>query len=694
MNISFTSDYSFWLLLPIVIVAFVFSYWRYFVRKPELLLWQRSALGILRFIALSLFLSLLLNPQIIHQKKIKHKPLLILAQDNSASVAFNNDSTYYKEKYNTDIAIFLQQLQSKYNIKQINFGKQVTDSAAINFTNTGTNISQLFRYLNNNYSDISNVKTILASDGLYNVDSNPIYELSATTFPVYTLQLGDTTSVVDASIYNIKNNSIGFTNSNIPIRIGTKATNAKGKNMVLKVKNGSTVLKRKNITIDNNNFYTETTLFITPKSKGLKRYTVELSSNFKEHTKRNNFNDFVIDVLDSKRKVVICFDRYHPDLATLQTAINSNINFTSQLIDLNRKKVDFKNTNLVIMYQLPSSDKTYNQLFSQIKQQHIPIIMVVGSQSDLDKINRLNLGVNFPNESKLFQAAVYNYNKQFTLFELSDNQQSILGKMPPLQAPFGNINFTSEHQILATQKVKSIATQYPLFAFNSIDNNKIAWIFGEGIWRWKFNEFQQYDSNESVFQLINKMVQYQALKISNNKLVVHHKNTIIAGENMIINAELYNKTYQLINQEKLLFKLFDSNNKIYNYEFVRKDKAYELVLKSLSKGNYNYTIKVGNQQNKTLKNGSFIIQSDNMEHTTPQANSMVMQQISDKTGGKYFANRNLSALKQFLLSENKTKSTIEIETSQNTILNLWQLLLLITFFMCLEWFLLKFWLGN
>ncbi len=694
MNISFTSEYSLWWILPILIVAFAFSYWRYFMQKTELLLWQRTTLTLFRFLSITLLLSLLLNIQIKQHKKIKHKPFFIFAQDNSASVTFNNDSTYYKKEYNSEVSTLLKELENKYNVKQINFGKQINDNNTINFTSTGTNLSNLVQYLNNNYSDISNVKVLLASDGLYNIGTNPIYELANTTFPINTLQLGDTTSVVDATIYNIKNNTIGFTNTNIPVNIGTKVTNAKGKSVVLKVKYGNRTLHKKRIQVSNNDFYAETSLFISPTTKGLKRYKVELTTNFKEHTKQNNYSDFVIDILDSKRKVAICFDRYHPDLATLKTAINNNINFEAKLMDLNRKKANLKDVNLVIMYQLPTTNKAHKELFSHLMQQQIPIVMVVGTQSDLDKINALNMGVSFPENSKLFQTAICNYNKQFSLFQLSEQQQEILQKLPPLQAPFGNINFTSEYHVLATQEVKTIATNYPLIAFTTAQNNKIAWIMGEGIWRWKFDEFKQQESNESLFQLINQIVQYQALKINKNKLMVRHKNTITVGENMVINAEHYNKTYQLVNDKDLLFFLSDDNNKTYNYEFIRKNKSYELVLKSLAKGKYNYTIKIGNAKNKILKRGRFIVQSDNMEHTNPQANSIVMQQIADKTGGKYFGNKNFSAIQQFLLSENNIRPTIEIETSQNAVLNLWQVILLIAFFMCIEWFLIKFWLGS
>ncbi len=694
MNITLSSAYSLWYILPIIIAAFAFSYWRYFYRKNELLSGQKTILAILRFLSITLILSLLLNIQIKQEKKITHKPHLIIAQDNSASITFNNDSTYYQKQYPQLIANFSDELEQEYQVTQINFGKDINNTATIDFKATGTNLSNLIQYLNNNYADINNVKVLLASDGLYNIGTNPIYELENTTFPIHTIQLGDTTSVVDAAIFHIKNNSIGFTNSNIPVNIGTKVTNAKGKNVLLKVKYGNTTLQKKSIKVTSDNFYAETTIFLHPKLKGLKRYQVELTTNFKEHSKQNNRSDFVINILDSKRKVAICFDRYHPDLATLRNAINSNINFDAELININRKKPDFKQVNLVVMYQLPSINNGSDIVFQQLQKQHIPVIMIIGSQSDLDKINTLNMGINFPNESKLFQSAMCNYNKQFSLFQLDEKQQSKLETMPPLQAPFGSVVFQSEHQILATQKVKSIVTQYPLIAFNSIQNNKFAWIMGEGLWRWNLNEQQEYGSSESVYNLINRMIQYQALKISSSQLMVRHKNSIVAGENMLIHVEKYNKSYQLVNNEKLLFSLSDANNHTYNYEFIKKNKSYELLLKSLNKGKYAYTIKADNIKSKVLKRGTFIVQSDNLEHTTPQANHIVLQQIADKTGGKYFSNKDFKSIQQFLLSENNIRPTIEIATSQNAVLNLWQLLLCLVFLIALEWFLIKFWLGN
>nr|WP_320119576.1 hypothetical protein [uncultured Marinifilum sp.] len=697
MNISLVTQYSLWCLLPFTLLAFALVYWQYFFRKPyhnNLSVLRIISLGALRFLALLLLLILLIAPQLKYKKRIENKPVLIFAQDNSSSLRLGRDSSYYLNQYPKDIDALLSSLENHYNIQYLKFGKQVEQLDSFKFDYSYTDFSDLMIYLRNNYGNRENVQVLLASDGLYNVGGNPRYLAKELACPVHTLQLGDTSIVNDISVLSVKSNRIGFTNSRMPVRIGIKADNAKGSKLQISIKSGNKILIKDELIVNQISFYAEKDYMITPKNKGLQRYSVEVKSNIKEYTLKNNSADFVVDVLDSKRKIAICFDQYHPDLAAIKSAIDYNSNFTSELINLSKQTANLKDVNLCVMYQIPSKGESYPRLFQQVKREKIPVLMLVGGNNDLNKLNKMDLGLQFSNMDGLFRNAVYAQNELFSLFKTKVSNEDFFTKLPPLLVPFGDYTFGVENHTLAYQKVKGIGTSYPLISFTNIQDQKIAWIFGEGLWRWKLYEYQMNDTHQRFYELVNRIIQYQALKVKKNQLVVKHEKDFIEGNNILINAELYNESYQISNNTDLKFELSDIDSNIYNYSFNRQDSAYQLSLNFLKKGEYKYVVKTIGLEKNLERRGQFIVRSNNLESKTLQANKDVLVQISEKSNGEYYSLSDLKNLKKFLLSSEKSKTTISTEVRYGNAVDLLYLLSFIIILMILEWFLKKYWLGN
>ncbi|MGQ1910088.1 hypothetical protein ACT3CE_09895 [Marinifilum sp. RC60d5] len=697
MDISLVTQYSLWYLLPFTLLAFGLVYWQYFFRKPyhnNLSVSQILTLGSLRFLALFLLLILLIAPQLKYKKRIENKPALIFAQDNSSSLRLGKDSSYYLNQYPKDIITLLSTLENRYDIQYLKFGKQVEQLDSFKFDYSYTDFSELMTYLKNNYGNRENVQVLLASDGLYNVGGNPRYLAKELSLPVHTLQLGDTSIVNDISLFSVKSNRIGFTNSRLPVRIGIKANNAKGSKLQILIIRGNKVLVKDNLIVNQESFYAEKDYMIIPEYKGLQRFTTEVKSNVKEYSLKNNSADFVVDVLDSKRKIAICFDQYHPDISALKSAIDNNSNFSSELINLSKQTANLRDVNLCVMYQIPSKSESYPGLFQQVKREKIPLLMVVGGNTNLLELNKLDIGLQFSNKDGLFRDAVYSENDVFSLFQTQSSNKEFFTKLPPLLVPFGDYTFGVENYTLAYQKVKGIETSYPLISFSNIQDQKISWIFGEGIWRWKLYEYQMNDTHQHFNELVNRIMQYQALKVKKNQLVIKHEKDFIEGNNILINAELYNESYQISNAADLKFELSDSDSNTYDYTFNRQDGAYQLSLNFLKKGEYKYWVKTIGLEKNLERKGQFVVRSNSLESKTLQANKDVLVQISEKSNGQYFTLSGLKDLKQFLLSGEKTKTTISSEVRYGNAVDLLYLLSFIIILMILEWFLKKYWLGN
>ena len=105
MNFSIDTEYSLWLIIPGIIVAFLYAYllYRKDPRFEDLSSMRIKLMSALRFLVVFVLILLLLNPLINKMTKQIEKPVIIFAQDNSSSILINKDSLFYKDKYINNI---------------------------------------------------------------------------------------------------------------------------------------------------------------------------------------------------------------------------------------------------------------------------------------------------------------------------------------------------------------------------------------------------------------------------------------------------------------------------------------------------------------------------------------------------------------------------------------------------------------
>ena len=92
------TEYSLWLLIPIIIISLVGSILQYlYPKRASYNNKQLITLSSLRFIGLFLVLSLIIAPVIKHKENIIQKPIIAILQDNSSSLLLTKDSNFYKD---------------------------------------------------------------------------------------------------------------------------------------------------------------------------------------------------------------------------------------------------------------------------------------------------------------------------------------------------------------------------------------------------------------------------------------------------------------------------------------------------------------------------------------------------------------------------------------------------------------------
>ncbi len=696
LNISILTEHSLWWLLPIVMLVVVLAYGQYFYKntlKNDLSSTKILTLASLRALVYIGLLFLLLNPNIKYSQKRIEKPLLIWAQDNSQSLKLGKDSVYYQTQYIADVDAVLKSLSQKYKIQKLGFGEEVKTLADFDFTDQSSDYASLFSYLKNNIQPGQQTQLILAGDGLYNKGNDARFLVQEVKCPVHTIALGDAASQKDLSVVFLRSNKLAFLKSNTPVRLGIKADFCEGEEIFIQLDSDSETLYLDTLTIPNASYYVEKDFFITPQKSGLQKYRLSLKAIKGESNLKNNKGEMLIDVLDSKRKIAICYDTYHPDIAALYSALEEQSNTTIRLIDVSKKQVDFSDFNLMIFYQLPSMKHVGGNFLNQLTHSRVPFMMILGGASDFNLLNRLNLGLKLDQTHDLFQNARMAYSDRFSLFEMDEEDRKAFSTFPPLMSPMGKYSFNQESHVMGTQIVKAVGTEMPLIAFSQRDDQKQAYILGEGLWRWKLQDYKMNQSHEHFNALMNRMVQYLALKVKRNQLTIQYDKVYKETDAIRIEAQLYDESYQTINKADLNFLLKNDKDEAFAYQFERSGKVYNLDLNNLPAGNYQFEAKVKAFDQEFAQKGSFVVRSENLESKQIQANPAFLKDLSELSGALHFPLSKMPQLADSLLANKNIKARISVESHFRSVLNFMWVLCFIIILLSLEWFLKKYWLG-
>jgi len=695
MNKSIITEYSAYFLIFTLALAFLYAFILYRKDKKfkELAKQKIWLMATLRFLSIFIIASLLLSP-LLKSLNIKiEKPIVVFAQDNSESiVAGEKDIKLYENNIND----FLEKTNKNFILEKYNFGDKIQKKLDFAFEDKYTNISNLITSISDKYYNRNIGALIIASDGIYNQGLNPIYVSKNIQYPVYTIKMGDTTIYNDISIKEIRHNKIAFVGNKFPIEVLMNAQKLKGQTTTLNISYKGKNIFRQKINIDNDNFSKKINLEIEAEKSGVQQYIVGLTTHENEKNVKNNSQIFAIDVVDSKQKILIVANSPHPDIAAMKNAINTNQNFEVNFVTISELKQNVGEYNLIILHQIPSKTNPASKLLSEISKNNIPTLFIFGTQSDFETINKLDNGIQIKHLKNNYDEVLIQQNKDFTLFEIDEDFLKITNKFPPLITPFGDYKISSETKVLFYQKIKTISTNKPLITISpeSVNNeSKTAFITGEGIWKWRIQNYIQENNTELFDNLINQIVQYLALRINKDRFIVDVPNIIKETNDINFTAEIYNESYELINNEDVTVNITNSEGKVFSYMFSKNNKSYFLEIGIMPVGNYSYSARSKIEDKEVTKNGSFTITEVNIETENTIANHQILYQLANENGGKMYDKSELEELLNEL-KNNENITPISFSNKELTdFLNFKWIFFLVLSLLSLEWFLRKFFGG-
>ena len=681
---------SFSFLILIATVSFLLSFFLYFFNERkhnDISFINKLFLFFFRFISFFLILLFTLNPYIESKVQISEKPTLVIFQDNSMSIPSNRDSLFYKTDYIELIESFISKIENKYNVEFLLFGENIRRDS-ISFTDKFSDIGSIFDYSEDVFSNINIGSYILLSDGIYNKGQNPEYLGKILNAPLHIVALGDTNKVKDVFIHSVNNNNIGFPGNELPVEINLKAYNLKDEKVNLTVKAKNNIVFQKVIEIEEEDFIKSVFFYVKSFKTGLNKFDISVSpTSFKsENNTDNNYSSFYIDIVDNEKNILMLYDFPHPDVSALKSSIQLDQQYNISVYSNADFKKNIFDYDLVILYQC---ELNYD-VISKLNKKNIPIWYIIGSESNLSRLNELQKTISFKDGSNEFNDIYASYEESFQKFKLDDNVIEMINSSPPLLST-ENFEIKSDVKVLIGKKNQNNERKNPIWFFSK--NNKDCFFISEGIWRWKLNNFLKKSNHDNFNSIIIQIVKNLLINKNKGGLKFNNKPSYEFGESIIINAQFYNENLEFISNNEIEFVLKDDDSNKFYYSFLTIGENYYLNLGELKPGNYQFTISTQHDNRNFIKKGSFVVENSFIENKITLANHELLYNIALQNNGLFFQLSDFKNIENELLESGYFKPIIHYEYERQPLINSIFPLIFILFFLFAEWFFRKRFIG-
>lgn len=696
---SILTQYSLW-FLPLCLLLGAGCAVLLYYKSTTLDLDKRSRIimSCLRGLAVSLLSFLLLAPMLKMVMKELDKPLIIFAIDNSESIVLSKDSAYYRHEYPQQLDQLVSSFDDHYDVRLYTVGSenQLTENVGQNFLSfdeKSTDLSSIFDDISTLYANRNVGSVILLSDGIFNSGSNPYYKASSSEFPVYTVGLGSTEMTTDLLISGVNHNKQALKGNYFPVEIKVAASLLSNHNATLTLSEGNEDLMTKNININSRQFFETVTANLEAKTKGLHKYKVTLTELDGEITYKNNVSYFYVEVVDSREKVAIIYNGPHPDVAAIKSALENAENFEVDVFPIQEFKSSVDDYSLVVLHQLPSAEQPAANLLSQLQKTGTSVLYIVGGKTNFSSFNNLNSGVSIQQSKNLFNQAMPNFNENFTAFTFSEEARQLLKNLPPLTTIFGEYKTMVSSNVFMYQKINGVNSAYPLVLFNDHNGVKSGVICGTEIWQWKLYNYLYSQSHQQFDEIVNKMVTYLSVKADKSFFRVAAKTVYEEYKPVVITAELYNESYELVNDADVSITITDADGKKYEQQLSKQNNQYVLNMGELPVGDYAWECHTKYGKNSYTKSGSFSVDEVLLESTNLVADHNLLQSISTATNGKFFMPDDMQRIAKEIKNNDNIKPIANYNKKYSLLLNSWLYFACIVLLLAVEWFLRK-WNGG
>lgn len=615
------------------------------------------------------------------------KPAIAFLIDDSSSIREATDSTQRNNIYDA----------VEKNIAVIESGgykvdlKTLSNSTNITFDHPTSDLSSAVRDLIGEYEGKNLAGLVVLSDGIFNSGSSPLY--SSSRIPVYTVGMGDTTERVDIMLRNVLYNKIAYEGNKFPLRAEVLAKGVMDGEIMVSVFEKGRLIARDARRLDKKSIL-EFDFQIDAAEKGLHRFDVSVQPLNQERNKKNNYASAYVEVVEGKKKILLVAPAPHPDIKAIRSVVERNSNYDLIVHMLGVKEASAEqlrneNVDLAIFHQVLDYSGKTSLLFNSLMEGGTPMLVTLGERSNLRQLAARGIPITFENPGQ-WDAITPVVNSEFRDFSFSENLNSIFSRYPPVNVPFGKFTYPANANTLLFQRIGRVETDRPFILTTMIESKRMGIILGEGIWRWRMDEYAETQKTDAFDEVFSKLIQYLSTKDDKRKFRCFPiQNEFTASEPVVFESQVYNELFEQIYGNKVDITLTNEAGGNLQYSYVTSPGSTRYRIGGLPEGVYKYRATTTLNEVSEVVSGEFLISEQNIEAQNLTADFNLLRRWADNTGGKFYTVENLSSLSSDL-SQNEAKSIIHSEESFNPLINLKLVFFFLLALISAEWFTRKY----
>ncbi|MDJ0366912.1 VWA domain-containing protein [Hymenobacter sp. H14-R3] len=682
-----STAYSPWFILLCLAVGAGYTALLYSAQGP----WSRAVnytLAGLRFVVVSFLCFLLLSPFIKTTTTRTEAPTIVLAVDNSQSI-----SLFTPKPALSQLTVGLPQLaatlrEKGFRVETRTLTKPNTAPDSLRFTASRTDLSQLLSDSREANAERNLAGVVLVSDGLVNRGQEP--QFSEFNFPIFSVALGDTVAKRDLRLTDLVYNRVAFSGNKFPLEAEIGYEGYAGGAATVEVREGGRVLQSRRVALPAGRRRVKTTFQLTAPTPGKRRYEVRVLPQTGEFTVLNNARTAFVEVVKGKLRVLLAGAAPHPDLKALRAAILANNNFDLTLVvaGVGAPLPAGASFDVAVLHQLPARGGLGQELLARVRAAKVPVLYVLGAQSDYAAYNQLITGLNVQPRGAQTDEVTPLPNPGFARLPLDEESRRRLAQYPPVPVPFGDLRLGGGAEAALWQQVGRLPTQKPLLVFGSAAGSgpRAATLLAENTWQWRLAEAIAHDNHPEVYdRLIGRTLQLLTQNANKKRLDVYPtQDAFGTQDDVTLGTETYNAVFERIYDQKIILTLTDSAKKARTVTFANAPDGSPLHLGPLPAGLYRYQARatLGGQAQQT--SGELLVQNQPLEAQESKADHRLLAQLSRRSGGRLYYPAHLDKLAQDIEKAN-FKPQLSSEEDLKDLVNLKWLFFALLALLTAEW---------
>ena len=666
------------LIILAAIVSLCFVLFQYFFKNKKGKL--NILLGFIRFIVLFCGFLLLINPKFTKNEYYIEKANLVILTDNSTSIDNLRGRLSQVKTINTINSN--DKLKERFKIDSYLFGKNISTDSSINTKDKITNIAKALTSLNEVYGNASSNAILLLSDGNQTLGVDYEYlKLNPKNY-VFPVVVGDTTSYEDVRIDNSIANKYVFLKNKFPIETSVSYSGNRPINSIFKIYLDGKQVYRQRVDFDKNKTNKTISTLLEAKSVGIKSLKILIDPITNEKNIINNEKEIAIEVIDEKTTVGIISAIAHPDIGVIKKSIETNEQREVQILKPNVSKKNLENVDVFILYQPNTS---FDSVYEFIERKGASKFTITGEKTDWGFLNKIES--NFTKESyNQAEEVIPVKNKGFSLFDISDLS---FQDFPPLENDLGEFTILKPYEVIATQKIKGVELDTPLFFIINDETSREAVLSGENIWKWRVQTYRNERSFKSFDDLMGKVILYLSETKQKNRLNINYETLYDGTSESRISASYFDNSYVFDPNAQLTLRLKKvKSNFSRELPMLLKGNTYEVNLNGLESGDYEFTVVA--LKEKLSKSGKFKILDFNIEDQFLSADYKKLERFSINTGGKSYFPTQMDSLIKELTTDSRFTPVQKSNRNVVSLIDFRYLLLVMVLALAAEWFIRKY----